>query len=58
MGNNPDKSTNATKVQLFATTIIGNQILIVNAPVMSNEDFEKSAFLVNDFMESMKVIKP
>jgi hypothetical protein len=40
-------------IQLFASTIIGNKILDINAPIIVDGDFSKAALLVNQFMESL-----
>jgi hypothetical protein len=42
-----------TKIQLFATTVIGNEILIINAPILNGDDFSKAAQIVNDLMEEL-----
>ena len=47
-----------TDIQLFATTIIADKILIINAPVSeesAGENFMKSATLVNELMEALTI---
>lgn len=46
-----------TEIQLFATTIIGNEILIINAPIMTGGDFSKAALIVDEFMEALTITK-
>ncbi|MEY4289948.1 MAG: hypothetical protein RLZZ30_2036 [Bacteroidota bacterium] len=52
----PSKSPgNETMIQLYASTIIGDKIFLINAPVKGDGDFSKVAYLVNDMMETMIV---
>lgn len=46
-----------TEIQLFATTIIGNKILIINAPILKVGDFSESALIVNELMEALTITK-
>jgi len=57
LGKMPMEVEKPTKVQLFASTIIGDRVLSINAPVMSIDDVASSAYIVNDMMESMTVSK-
>lgn len=45
-----------TGIQLFATTVIGDNILIINAPVMIDGDFAEAAYIVNDLMEALTIV--
>lgn len=45
-----------TGIQLFATTVIGDNILIINAPIMTDGDFAEPAYIVNDLMEALTVV--
>jgi hypothetical protein len=47
-----------TKIQLFATTIIGEKNLVINAPIFAEDDFTKAGLIVNDMMETCAIIKP
>jgi hypothetical protein len=44
-----------TEIQLFASTIIGDKVLTLNAPIQTGENFGKAAYIVNEIMESLKV---
>jgi hypothetical protein len=46
-----------TEIQLFATTVIGDKIFIINAPIMTGGDFSKAALIVNEFMEALTILK-
>lgn len=45
-----------TGIQLFATTVIGNNILIINAPIMIDGDFSEAAYIINDLMEALTIV--
>lgn len=53
----PIKVETKTQIQLFATTLIGDEILIVNAPIMFDGDFVGASHIVNEMMESMMISK-
>ena len=57
VGKVPTQVETQTDIQLFATTVIGDQILIINAPIMTGGDFSKAALIVNEFMEAMSITK-
>jgi hypothetical protein len=57
VGKVPTQVETQTDIQLFATTVIGDQILIINAPIMTGGDFSKAAHIVNEFMEAMSITK-
>jgi|TARA_B110000902_G_scaffold82482_1_gene97910 hypothetical protein len=57
VGRIPIQVDTQTKIQLFATTLIGDNILIINAPILTDGDFSKAALIVNDMMESLIVTK-
>jgi hypothetical protein len=57
VGKVPTQVETQTDIQLFATTVIGDQILIINAPIMTGGDFSKAADIVNEFMEAMSITK-
>ena len=42
-------------IQLFASTIINDKIVTINAPIFIDEDFKKAAYIVNEFIESLKI---
>lgn len=44
-----------TEIQLFATSVIGDKVLIINAPIMTGGDFSKAALIVNEFMEALTI---
>jgi hypothetical protein len=52
--NTPDHSIKQVELQLYASTIIGDKVLTINAPIFSITDFKKASYIVNDFMESRK----
>lgn len=51
--NASNKKGSAFMTQLYASTLIGNQIFLIYAPVAKDGDFSKVAYLVNDIMETM-----
>ncbi len=55
IGNAPKNVQNQFELQLYATTLIGDKIICINAPMQKNTDFGESANLVNELMESMLV---
>jgi len=57
VGNLSQQLENKTEIQLFATTIIVDEILVLNAPIIVNNDFKKAALIVNELMESLNYIK-
>ncbi|MFA9212557.1 MAG: hypothetical protein ACEQSR_01755 [Candidatus Methylacidiphilales bacterium] len=46
-----------TEIQLFSTTVIGDKILVINAPILISGDFSKAAIIVNELMEALTIIK-
>lgn len=46
-----------TKIQLFATTIIGGNILVINAPIFAEDDFTKAGLIANEMMETCVITK-
>lgn len=46
---------NQTTIQLFASTVIDDKILTLNAPIQSDKDFNKAALIINEMMESIIV---
>jgi len=57
VGKVPTQVDTQTDIQLFATTVIGEKILIINAPIMTGGDFSKAALIVNEFMEALTMTK-
>lgn len=55
IGNVPKNVQNQCELQLYATTLVGDKIIFINAPMSKNTDFGESANLVNELMESMLV---
>lgn len=55
IGNVPKNVRNQCELQLYATTLVGDKIIFINAPMSKNTDFGESANLVNELMESMLV---
>ena len=51
VGSIPRQVVNQTKIQLFASTVIGNKILTINAPILADTDFSKASLIVNEMME-------
>ncbi|TFF37545.1 hypothetical protein [Mucilaginibacter psychrotolerans] len=41
-----------TKIQLTADSIIGSNVLTINAPIFADEDFTKTGLIVNDMMQT------
>jgi hypothetical protein len=57
VGKVPIQLDTQTEIQLFATTVIGDRILIINAPIIIGGDFSKAALIVNEFMEALIITK-
>jgi hypothetical protein len=57
IGNVPAQVSKPTTIQLFASTVIGDKILTINAPLPSDTDFNKAGLIVNDMMESLIITK-
>jgi hypothetical protein len=57
VGKVPTQVDTQTEIQLYATTVIGDKILIINAPNMTGGDFSKAALIVNEFMEALTITK-
>lgn len=55
LGKVPTQVDTQTEIQLFATTVIGDKVLIINAPIMTGGDFSKVALIVNEFMEALTI---
>lgn len=53
VGSVPTTVENKTAIQLFASTIIGNKILDINAPISTDGDFTKASLIVNELMETL-----
>jgi hypothetical protein len=57
VGSTPVQVEKQAIIQLFASTVIGDNILTVNAPIFSDGDFNKAGLIVNDMMEGIVTIK-
>ena len=57
VGNIPEQVYKKTRIQLFASTFIGDNILIINAPIFTDGDFTKAGLIVNDMMETLTILK-
>jgi hypothetical protein len=57
VGNTPIPVEKQTTIQLFASTVIGDKILTVNAPILSDGDFNKAGLIVNEMMETITITK-
>lgn len=57
VGSVPTQVEQKTEIQLFAATIIGDKVFIINAPILTGGDFKKAAYLVNDMMEALVITK-
>jgi hypothetical protein len=57
VGNAPSQVDKPTAIQLFASTVIGDKILTVNAPIQTDGDFNKAGLIVNDMMETIIITK-
>lgn len=53
VGNVPAKLDKEIKIQLFASTVIGDNILTINAPILNDDAFNKAGLIVNDMMETL-----
>lgn len=57
VGNVPTQMYTQTDIQLFATTVIGDKVLIINAPTMISGDFSKAALIVNELIETLTIAR-
>ena len=57
VGSAPIEVYKQTQIQLFASTVIGNKVLTINAPILSDSDFRKAGLIVNEMMETLTVSK-
>ena len=55
IGKVPTQVDPQTEIQLFATSVIRDKVLIINAPIMTGGDFSKAALIVNEFMEALTI---
>jgi hypothetical protein len=55
VGDIPTQVDKKTEIQLFASTIIGDKILTLNAPILSESDFTRAGLIVNEMMESLTI---
>ena len=55
VGNLPSDANTKMDTQLYASTIVGDKILTINAPMHSGSNFSKGALIVNEMMESIKI---
>lgn len=54
IGNISGELDKKTDIMLFASTIITDKIITINAPMLTDEDFSQAANIVNEMMESLK----
>jgi hypothetical protein len=57
VGHIPTQVTKPTVIQLFASTVIGDKVLTLNAPIQSDSDFNKAGLIVNEMMETLVISK-
>lgn len=57
IGNVPTQVSKPTEIQLFASTVIGDKVFTVNAPISSDADFNKAGLIVNDMMETLIIVR-
>ncbi|MFN5848793.1 MAG: hypothetical protein ACK5UE_01490 [Chitinophagales bacterium] len=57
VGKVPTQVDMQTQIQLFSTTIIGDKIFFINAPILTGRDFSKAAQIVNEMMEALTITK-
>jgi hypothetical protein len=55
VGNVPAQVDKKMEIQLFASTIIADKVLTINAPIQSNSDFTRAGLIVNEMMESLTI---
>ena len=54
VGNMPTQINKPTEIQLFASTVVGDKILTINAPIPTDSDFAKAGLIVNEMMETFR----
>lgn len=57
VGKVPIHADKQIKIQLFTSTIIGDNILTINAPMFTDGDFTKAGLIINEMMETLSIIK-
>ena len=55
VGGIPTNVDQKVRVQLFASTLIGDIVLTINAPIFVEKDFQKAGLIVNQMMESISI---
>ena len=54
VGKIPEQMEKKVQTQLFASTIIADKILTINAPIFEGGDFRKAGLIVDQMMKSLK----
>jgi hypothetical protein len=57
VGNQPVHVEVKTRVQLFASTLIDNMVLSINAPIVADGDFNKAALIAKQLMDTIEINK-
>ena len=57
VGQMPSFKGKQTAVQLFASTFIEGRVLTLNAPIMEGGDFSSAAYIINDLMVALALVK-
>jgi len=57
LGKMPVEVEKPAKAQLYASTVIGDRIFSINAPIMSLDEVATASYIVNDMMEAITVLK-
>jgi hypothetical protein len=55
VGKVPGQVEKKMEIQLLSSTILGNHVLTLNAPILADGDFRRAALIVNEMMETLSV---
>lgn len=57
VGNMPIQVNKRTEIQLFASIVVGDKVLTINAPIQIDSDFAKAGLIVNEMMETLNIAR-
>jgi hypothetical protein len=53
VGKLPVQVSKRMEIQLFASTVMSDKVVTINAPIQSDGDFTKAGLIVNEMMETL-----
>lgn len=52
-----NQNSKRTTIQLFASTVVGDKVLTINAPIQTDDDFTKAGQIINEMMETLTIAR-